>query len=318
MLCKITYGTAFLLPALFAFAQTELPVIGIIQLIEHPALDASRQGFLDELAVLGYKHGETVRIDYRNAQGSSDTLATIADYFISEEPALVLAITTDAALMMAGKTQTIPILGTAITDYVATGLAQSNEAPGYNVSGTNDMSNISDQLDLLLKLVPDAKTIGLLYTSSEENSVIQADIAKAYIEQKGLAHVEVTVNTANDVQQATLSIMDRCDAVYIPTDNTYASAMPIVYDAAVSAGKVVVCGASEMVMQGGIATVAINYYRLGQQTAPMAVDVLNGTPISGMPIQSQLEYEYVVNKTMADAIGLTLPEDLLAYAQEMP
>ncbi len=185
------------------------------------------------------------------------------------------------------------------------------------MSGTNDLSSIADQIDLLIRLVPDAKTIGVLYTSSEDNSVIQAQIAKDYIESKGLAYVDATVHNANDVQQATLSIMDRCDAVYIPTDNTYASAMPIVYEVAVAAKKVVVCGDTSMVMGGGIATLAINYYKLGEQTALMAIDVLNGADISTMPIQSQKEYEYVVNKTMADAVGLTIPEDLVPYAQDM-
>ncbi len=309
---------ALLLPALFAFAQTETPIIGIIQIVEHPSLDAARQGFLDELAVLGYKDGENIKVDYRNAQGSSDTLSTISDYFVSENAALVLAISTPAAQMMAGKTKTIPIVGTAITDYVSSGLAETNEKPGYNVTGTSDMSNIADQLDLLIRLVPDAETIGLLYNASEANSVVQIDVAKAYLEEKGLKHVEVTVHNTNDVQQATISIMDQCDAIYIPTDNTYASAMPIVYDAAVSAKKVVVCGAAEMIMAGGLATVAINYYKLGQQTAPMAVEVLGGANVSEMPIQFQPEFDYIVNKTMADAIGLTIPEDLLQYAQEMP
>jgi len=316
-LVALALTVALLLPALFAFAQNDLPIIGIVQIVEHPSLDASRQGFLDELAVLGYKDGENIKVEYHNAQGSKDTLATIADNLVANNAALVLAIATDSALMMASKTTTIPILGTAITDYVDTKLAESNEKPGHNVSGTTDMASIADQLDVLLELVPDAKTIGLLYTASESNSVIQAGIAKEYLDSKGIAHVEVTVHNTNDVQQATISIMDQCDAIYIPTDNTYAAAMPIVYQAAVAAKKVVVCGAGDMVMEGGIATLAIDYYKLGQQTAPMAVDVLNGADISVMPIQSQKEYEYIVNKTMADAIGLTLPEKLLPYAKEM-
>ena len=313
----LVLALALLLPALFAFAETEIPKIGIVQIMEHPALDAARQGFLDEMAKHGYEDGKTMAVDYRSAQGNPDILASIADHFVSENVTMVLAISTPAAQAVAGKTQTIPILGTAITDYVSARLAESNEKPGYNVSGTNDLSSIADQIDLLIRLVPDAKTIGVLYTSSEDNSVIQAQIAKDYIESKGLAYVDATVHNANDVQQATLSIMDRCDAVYIPTDNTYASAMPIVYEVAVAAKKVVVCGDTSMVMGGGIATLAINYYKLGEQTALMAIDVLNGADISTMPIQSQKEYEYVVNKTMADAVGLTIPEDLVPYAQEM-
>ena len=172
-LVALALTVALLLPALFAFAQNDLPIIGIVQIVEHPSLDASRQGFLDELAVLGYKDGENIKVEYHNAQGSKDTLATIADNLVANNATLVLAIATDSALMMASKTTTIPILGTAITDYVDTKLAESNEKPGHNVSGTTDMASIADQLDVLLELVPDAKTIGLLYTASESNSVIR-------------------------------------------------------------------------------------------------------------------------------------------------
>lgn len=138
---------------------------------------------------------------------------------------MVLAIATPAAQAIAGKTTEIPVLGTAITDYEAARLVTSNEAPGGNVSGTTDMNPIKEQIDLLVKLVPTAKTVGVLYTSSEDNSVIHK-IAKEAIEKLGLKYVEVTVTNSNDVQQATQSIVSQCDAIYIPTDNVFASAMP--------------------------------------------------------------------------------------------
>ncbi len=308
---------ALLIPAFSVFAEREKPLIGIIQSMEHGALDAAREGFLDAMKDLGYVDGETITIDYRNAQGNQDVLASIADHFVSEEVDMVLAITTPAAQTMAGKTETIPILGTAITDYVDARLAESNEKPGHNVSGTSDMSSISDQIALLLRMVPDTKTVGLLYTASEDNSVLQARIAKEIIESQGLAYTEVTVQNSNDVQQATLSIVDKCDAIYIPTDNVFASAMPVVYEVAVQAKKPVVCGDTSMVKLGGIGTIALSYYNLGYQTGAMADELLKGADISLMPIQTQKEYEYVINKTMCDAIGVAIPDDLLPFVITM-
>ncbi len=301
-----------------AFAAEDQPLIGIIQIVDHVALDAARQGFIDTLAENGYMDGETVALDYRNAQGSPDILSSIADHFVAAEADLVLAIATPSAQTMAGKTDTIPILATAVTDFVVARLAQSDEAPGYNVSGTTDMNPIKEQIELLKRLVPDAQSVGLLYTASEDNSVLQAAIAREIIEDMGMAYVEVTVHNSNDVQQATLDIMERCDAIYIPTDNVFASAMPVVYEVAAANNKPVFCGEAGMTMGGGVATVGIDYYQLGRQTGLMALKVLNdGADVSAMPIEKQTNYSYTVNQTFADAIGVAIPEDLAAYAQEM-
>ncbi|MDK2962577.1 MAG: putative tryptophan/tyrosine transport system substrate-binding protein [Eubacteriaceae bacterium] len=161
--------------------------------MDHVALDAARDGFIDGLADNGYVDGDNIIIDLQNAQGDQSNLATISDGFVSNNEDLVLAIATPAAQSIAGKTTEIPILGTAITDYETARLVDSNEAPGGNVSGTTDMNPIAEQIDLLVKLVPDAKTVGVLYTSSEDNSVVQAQIAKEAIEAAGLSYVEVTV-----------------------------------------------------------------------------------------------------------------------------
>ena len=173
--------------------------IGIIQYAEHVALDAAREGFIDSLKDQGYVEGENVVYDLQNAQGDQSNLSTISDRFISNKVDLVLAIATPAAQAIAGKTSEIPILGTAITDYVEARLVDSNEKPGKNVTGTSDMNPIKEQIELLVKLVPDAKTIGLIYTGSEPNSVVQAEIAKEAIENLGLNHTEVTVTNTNDV-----------------------------------------------------------------------------------------------------------------------
>lgn len=303
---------ALLIPGLGVFAQEKLPVVGIVQFVEHPALDAAYQGFVDALKDQGYEDGKNITFDYRNAQASPDILAAIADQFIANKVDLILAIATPAALTMAGKTETIPILGTAITDYVVAKLAKSNEEPGFNVSGTTDMNPIADQIILLQKLVPQAKTVGLLYTGSEPNSVLQAEIATLAIEAAGMQVKEIKINNSNDVQQAITSLVDQVDAIYLPTDNTVASAMPIVGEVTMAKKIPVICGEAGMVSGGGTATLGISYYNLGWQTGLMAIDVLkNGADVSKMPIQAQTEFEYAFNLENAAAIGLVIPQELL-------
>ncbi len=288
--------------------------IGIIQQADHPALDASRNGFIDALKDEGYVDGENIKIDYHNGQGDQNNLSTISDRFVGNKVDMVLAIATDAAQAIAGKTTEIPILGTAITDYEVAGLVNSNEKPGTNVSGTTDMNPIKEQIELLIELKPDIKTLGVLYTSSEDNSVLQAQIAKDVIEGKGLDYVEVTVTNTNEVQQATQSIVTQCDGIYIPTDNVFASAMPVVYGVTVESKTPVVCGESNMVKGGGLATLGINYYDLGYQTGKMAVRVLSGkAKIEEMPIETLEKFDYAINKDVAEAIGIDIPDKYKDY-----
>ena len=295
-------------------ADSKKVTVGIVQYIDHVALDASREGFVAALADNGYVNGQNITLDVQNAQGDQSNLSTISDRFVSNKVDLVLAIATPSAQAIAGKTTEIPILATAVTDFVAARLVTSNEAPGGNVSGTTDMNPIKDQIDLLVKLVPTAKTVGVLYTSSEDNSILQAKIAKEAIEKLGLNYVEVTVTNSNDVQQATQSIVGQCDAIYIPTDNVFASAMPVVNSVTVQSKTPVICGESGMVTSGGLATLGINYKDLGYQTGLMAVKILKGeAKPATMPIESATKFDFAINGTVADEIGLTIPADLQQY-----
>lgn len=301
---------SLMLPGM-ALADEKVPVIGVVQFVQHEALDRANQGFVDALKDNGFVDGENIRLDQQNANADSSTLATIADSFIAQKVDLALAIATPAAQMMMGKTETIPILGTAITDYVEAKLAKSNEEPGYNVSGTTDMNPIVQQIELLKTLVPDAQTVGLLYTGSEDNSVLQARVAAAAIEALGMKWVEVKVNNSNDVQQAAQSLADQCDVLYVPTDNVAASAMPIIAEVMTEKKIPIICGESGMVRAGGTATLGINYYNLGYQTGLMAIEVLGGADVSTMPIQAQTEFDYAFNMEAAAAIGLEIPQELL-------
>lgn len=288
--------------------------IGIIQYVDHVALNSAREGFVEALADNGYVDGENILIDLQNAQGDQSNLSTISDRFVANKVDLVLAIATPAAQSIAGKTTEIPILATAITDYESAKLVNSNEIPGMNVSGTTDMNPIEKQIDLLMRLVPEAKTIGLLYTSNEDNSIVQTKIAKEIIEGLGLKHTEITVSNSNEVQQATQTIVDKCDAIYIPTDNIFASAMPVVHGVTSVSKTPVICGESGMVSQGGLATVAINYRDLGYQTGIMAVKILNGeAKPATMPIESSEDFDFTINGAVAKEIGIEIPEDLAKY-----
>ena len=309
---------AVMLCACGAALAEDKPVIGIIQQMDHVALNSAREGFVQALADNGYVDGESVTLDLQNGQGDQSNLSTIADRFVAEKADLVLAIATTAATTMAGKTVDIPILGTAITDYVSARLVESNEKPGWNVSGTSDMNPVSEQIALLHDLAPEAKTVGVVYTSGEVNSVLQAQMAREAIEALGLTYTEVTVAGTNDVQQAMQQICGECEAIYIPTDNVFASSMPIVYGVAVGNRIPVITGESGMAKAGGLATLGISYYDLGYQTGLMAVQVLQGANVAEMPVQfANSGFEYAVNKTFADEIGIEIPEKYLSYVFEM-
>ena len=301
-----------------AVLAEDKPIVGIIQLVDHSALNDARDGFIRALTDNGFVDGENFVLDYQNGQNDQSNLSTIADQFVAEKAALVLAIATPAAVTMAGKTVDIPILGTAITDYVSARLVESNEKPGWNVSGTSDMNPVSEQIALLQKIVPDAKTVGVLYNSGEANSVLQAQMAKEAVEALGMQYTEITVSTTNDVQQAVQKIAGQCDVLYLPTDNVISSSMPIVYGAAVENKLPVICGEPNQVKNGGMATLGISYDAIGYQTGLMAIEILNGANVSEMPVQfANSGFEYAINKTFFDEIGLEIPEDLVQYAFEM-
>ncbi len=290
--------------------------IGISQLMDHPALNKAHDGFIAALEENGYVDGENITIDDQNGQGETANLNTIATQFVGNDVDLIFAIATPAAQAAQGQTSEIPIIGTAITDFAVAGLVDSNDNPGTNVSGTTDMNPINEQMDLLFQLVPEAKTVGFLYNSSEDNSKLQVSMAKEYLDNKGIAYVEKTVSSTNEVQQATSSIVTECDAIYLPTDNVFASSMAIVSEVANEAGIPTICGESGMVEGGGLATLGIDYYNLGFQAGLMAVRVLEGADISTMPVEGSTHFEYCINGETAAAINITIPDELKKYVAD--
>lgn len=290
--------------------------VGIVQLVEHDALDAANKGFIAGMAAKGFKENENVKYDRQNAQADQSNLQNIAQRFVSNKVDLICAIATPAAQTMANATKDLPIVATAVTDYEAAKLVASNSEPKGNVTGTSDMNPIKEQLELLLKLVPGAKTIGTIYCSSEVNSQLQAELLKKYAAEKGVQVEEATVSNVNDIQQAAQSLVGKVDAVYVPTDNVLASAMPTLAQVTEPAKLAVVCGEGGMVMAGGVATLAIDYYQLGEQTGEMAGDILSGrAKPQTMPIQLQKSFKVIINKENAEKIGIKIPEDLLKAAE---
>lgn len=295
-------------------AGKEAVKIGVLQLVGHPALDAAYDGFVDSLAEAGYVEGENLTFDYQNAQGDMANCPIMAGTLANAGCDLVLAIATPAAQAMAAATeekQDLPVLVTAVTDPADAGLVDSNEAPGGNVSGTSDMTPVKEQMELLTKLLPDAKKVGFLYCSSEANSVLQIEMARAAAQELGLETQDFTVSNTNDVQTVAQSMVGKVDAVYIPTDNMIAQTMSTVGAISLESKLPLIVGEEGMVAEGGLASYSINYYELGKLTGQMAVEILQGKSAPAeMPIRYQENFDLVINEEVAEALGITIPADL--------
>ncbi len=297
-----------------ADASGALKKIGVIQLVEHNALDQSYQGFVDGLKEAGYEDGKNIKIDLQNAQGEQSNCETIASKLVNDKSDMILAIATPAAQAVAAKTKDIPVLVTAVTDPASSGLVKSNEAPGGNISGTSDLTPVKEQIELLTQILPDAKKIAILYCSAEDNSIFQAGIAKTEAEAAGLEWEEATVSNTNEVQSVVQSLVGKVDAIYIPTDNMLAKAMTTVTMVANENNLPCIVGEAGMVENGGLATYGINYYNLGKMTAKQAVDILEGkATTTDMPIGylSAEECELKINTETATQLGITIPQELL-------
>lgn len=279
--------------------------VGVLQVVQHPSLDKAYEGFKKGLKEEGYVEGKNLKIDYQNAQNSQDNLKSMSEKLVNEKSDLILGIATPAAQSVANATQDIPTVVTAVTDLKAAKLVNSDAKPGKNVTGTTDMVSIDKQIKLLLSIVPKAKTIGVMYNAGEANSKIQADLAIKALKKAGVKVLVKTANTTNDVQQVTETLAGKVQGIYVPTDNTFASASSII-------GKVVkekkiplVAGSTDQVKTGGLASIGIDYEKLGEQTGKMAAKILAGkAKPANMPVEKANELKLVVNHKMAKALGI--------------
>ncbi|MBR4015240.1 MAG: ABC transporter substrate-binding protein [Anaerotignum sp.] len=284
--------------------------VGIVQLLEHPALDAATEGFQDKLKEL---LGDDVQFDYQNAQGEQTNCTTIATKFVSNDVDLIMANATTALQSAAAATADIPIVGTSVTDYKTAGVINENDAPGTNVTGVSDLAPVDEQIALLQKVCPDAKKVAIVYCSAEPNSIFQADLAKKYLADAGLESAEYTAADSNEIQAVITKAISECDTVYIPTDNTIANNVEIIKNVTVPAGIPVICGEENLCAGGGLATLSISYYELGQKAGEMAYEILvNGADPATMPIayvSDNIVAKY--NAEVAEALGITMPEDMV-------
>ena len=296
--------------ALPAFAE-ETYTVGLCQLVQHEALDAATKGFCDALTDA---LGDKVTFIEQNASNDIPTCATICSGLVAEDVDLILANATPALQAAATATDTIPILGTAVTEYgVALDIENFDGTVGGNISGTSDLAPLDQQAAMLLELLPEAKTVGILYCSAEANSVYQAQVVQSCLEEAGVEVKIYTFADSNDVSTVTATACDECDALYIPTDNTAASCAEAINNVAEPAGVPIVAGEEGICKGCGIATLSINYYDLGYTTGQMAVKILTGeSDISEMPIEYFPNPVKKYNPTLCESLGITVPEDYVA------
>ena len=262
---------------------------------------------MDELAKQGYVEGKNIEIDLQNAQGEQRNLKTISQQ-LAESSDVVLAIATPSAQSLTNTTQTTPVIFSAVTDPVSAKLVESREHPGGNVTGTSDQSSdaISTQINLIKKVLPKAKTIGILYTQSEPNSVVQKDEAKRLLEEKGFTVVEKTILDSNNVKAAAESLMAEVDMVFVPTDNIISSTMETVKQVSIKHKVPVFGGSTEMIAVGGLYNYGTNYEELGRQTARMLIRVLKGEKPENIAVELPEKLELHTNQEMADALGIDI------------
>ena len=287
--------------------------VGICQLVQHPALDAATQGFKDALTEA---LGDKVKFEEGNASNDSANCATIVNGFVSGGVDLILANATPALQAAASATDSIPVLGTAVTEYgVALSIDNFNGTVGNNISGTSDLAPLDQQVDMITELFPDAKNVGILYCSGEPNSVYQAKVVKDCLEKKNIAVEVYTFADSNDVSTVTSSACANSDVIYIPTDNTAASCTEAISAVALPAGVPIVAGEEGICKGCGVATLSIDYYELGRTTGQMAVKILKGEAnVSEMPIEYYPNPVKKYNADIASKLNVTIPEGYTAIS----
>lgn len=291
--------------------------VAVTAVVEHPLLDAVRDGVKATLEEAGYKEGETLVFQYESAQGSPATAAQIAQKYIGEAPDVIVAITTPSAQAVAAATRDIPVVFGAVTDPVAAGLVASREHPGGNVTGTSDALPLADHLDLVRQIVPAVKTIGVVYNPAEANSVSTVAALRGMAPEWGIGIVDAAATKTADVRAAAQSLVGKVDAIYVPTDNTVATAVESVVGVGLEHRIPVFAAETESVARGAVAAIGFDYFQLGRETGAMVVRVLRGEKPGDMPVVNARGSDLVVNLASAAAMGVTVPPALLSQARKV-
>lgn len=312
-----------LLLALVAASALALPAkaqdvtVAITAIVEHPALDAARDGVKAALADAGYKEGENIKFLYESAQGNPGTAAQIARQFVGEEPTVIVPISTPSAQAVVAATRDIPVVFTAVTDPVGAQLVTNLDKPGGNVTGLSDMSPVADHIKLIKEVTPNVKTIGFVYNTAEANSTSTLTAMKVEAEKAGITIVESVATKSSEVQGATRALIGRVDAIYIPTDNTIVSALEAAVGVAEEAKVPLYSGDTDSVARGALASISFNYFDVGRQTGEIVARILKGEAPGDIKVNVASGTDLVVNKKAAEKMGVTFSDDLVKRAKKV-
>ena len=291
--------------------STEMKKIGVIQLVEHKSLDIIYNSFKDELKNLGYVDGENVKITFQNAQGDMANITSIVQGFEGDKQDVVVGIATPVAQGAMSLTKTTPVVFSAVTDPIGAGILTDMNAPDKGMTGTSDAVQIDKIMDLALQITPDVKKVGFIYNPGEDNSVTNLGLLENYVKEKNLELETVSISTSADLQTAAASLFEKVDMIFVSNDNTVAEAMPILTSEAIKAKKPIYVGADSMVMDGGLATVGIDYTDLGKETAKMVDEILKGKSVNEIPVKVFKDDLFIyVNTDTAAALGIEIPESI--------
>ncbi len=291
-------------------SKTDIKEIGIIQIVEHEALDQARLGFIEGLKEAGFIDGKNIKIEYKNASGDGAVLNTIAESFASSKKDLVFAVATPSAQAMTLASESIPVVFTAVTDPIAAKLVNTLEKPGTMATGTIDAVDIKKQFELIKAFMPKANKIGILFNTSEVNSQVQVQQAKDEAKAFGFTIVEKGITSTTEIEMAANALLEQVDVIYVPTDNLVASSIAMLSDIATKAGKPIFAAEPGPVSGGALATDGIDYHALGKQSAKQAIKILEGTSPSEIPVESNLDSVIVINETVLKQLNLQVPEQI--------
>ncbi|WP_441256950.1 ABC transporter substrate-binding protein [Vibrio sp. Vf1514] len=288
--------------------------VAVSQIVEHPALDATRQGLLDGLKAKGYEEGKNLEFDFKTAQGNPAIAVQIARQFVGENPDVLVGIATPTAQALVAATKSIPVVFTAVTDPVGAKLVKKMEQPGKNVTGLSDLSPVEQHVELIKELMPNARSIGVVYNPGEANAVSLMELLKVSAKKNGLQLVEATALKSADVQSATQAIAAKSDIIYALIDNTVASAIEGMIVAANQAKTPVFGAATSYVERGAVASLGFDYYQIGVQTADYVAAILDGAKPGSLDVKVAKGSDLVINETAADKLGMTIPQSVLDRA----
>ena len=295
-------------------ARADEVTVAVTAIVEHPALDAVRDGVKEALAAAGYKEGENLNFLYESAQGNPATAAQIARQFAGEGPNVIVPISTPSAQAVVSSTRDIPVVFTAVYDPLGAQLVKDMDKPGGNVTGLSDLSPVAEHVALIKEILPNVKSIGYLYNSGEANSVSLLAVLKTQAEKAGLTVVESAATKSAEVQGAARALVGRADVIYIPTDNTIISALEGAVAVAEEAKLPLFTADTDSVSRGAVAALGFNYHDVGKQTGDVVVRVLKGENPGDIAVKVAAGTDLVINKAAASKMGVTFPESVLGRA----